>query len=357
MAYFPPAKAKTSYSVPRSTRLGVGVEDQNEGASEFDVLGQASEIGNQAGRPPDPEYGIPSPIVGKQGTYDQAAILREFDNEFRNRRQTNTGVSGHMPGGIDPGIPEPVKPTQQEILLGMHNRPGVRAGSTALTPEEDEEMIAAEEAGVAEIADPEGAQAAADEMAAGGGQRMLGNDPNSTTTFRWAERGGINPEFFAGFDLQRDQNPNKSAKDRTAELFAASGVNPAQFAGPEGKANAEKFFREQIAPGLMESGYEVVDVKGDQAYIRSWDGEGWTDFMINAGADDPGSIKFAWQPQTGEMGGGAMGGGDAGLMSMLGAEDGGGDILAQIMAALNELQAGGDPYLNEALKAQFQGAA
>ena len=133
----------------------------------------------------------------------------------------------------------------------------------------------------------------------GGTTPPRGNNPQSTDVWRYGSEGApsINAEYFGGFDLQRDQNPNKSAKDRFAELSARSGVDPnTEFTGEGGKAAAEAWFRKHIMPGLIESGYEVLEVKGDQAYIKSWDGEGWTDFIVNAGGR-PGEIRFAWQPQ------------------------------------------------------------
>lgn len=335
-----------NFAVPRRTRLGVGVPDEAEEEG-LGVLEEASAIGNSVGRVPNPSASIPSPYVNKQGQYDRDAILREFDNEARNRAQqpTNTGISG----GGTPASTGRTKPqlSQEDILMGMHNRPWEEQAADEEQPAPGDNTDTGVDTGI-----DTGVDTSAESPA------VMGNNPNSTNTWRYGDEAHqlrIDPSKF-GFDLSRDQNPEKSAKDRTAMLMQAAGVDPGSFAGEGGKERAEEYFRTQIAPGLEEYGYEVVDVKGDQAYVRSWDGEGWVDFVTNAGGE-PGTQTFAWQVQDGGGGEAAAMGGDAGLMAMLQGEEGGGDILAQIMAALNELQSGNNPYLTQALNEEFQGAA
>jgi hypothetical protein len=109
---------------------------------------------------------------------------------------------------------------------------------------------------------------------------------------------------FSGFDLNRAQDPTKSAKDAFAAL--------AQQAPPmtdTSKAGAEAWFREHIAPGMEAAGYKIYDLQGDKAWVGSReDPEGRVpvDWLINAGGSN---VQIGWQP---ESGGGAGGGGTAG---------------------------------------------
>jgi hypothetical protein len=105
---------------------------------------------------------------------------------------------------------------------------------------------------------------------------------------------------FSGFDLNRAQDPSKSAKD----AFAAA----AQQAPPmtdTSKAGAEAWFREHIAPQMEAAGYKIYDLQGDKAWVGSReDPEGRVpvDWLINAGGSNP---QIGWQP---ESGGGLSGG-------------------------------------------------
>jgi hypothetical protein len=106
---------------------------------------------------------------------------------------------------------------------------------------------------------------------------------------------------FSGFDLNRAQDPSKSAKD----AFAALAQQAPQLTDTS-KAGAEAWFRQHIAPGLEAAGYKVYDVKGDKAWIGSReDPEGTVpvDYLINAGGSNP---QIGWQPDSG--GGGISGG-------------------------------------------------
>jgi hypothetical protein len=106
---------------------------------------------------------------------------------------------------------------------------------------------------------------------------------------------------FSGFDLNRAQDPSKSAKDAFASL--------AQQAPPmtdTSKAGAEAWFREHIAPGMEAAGYKIYDLQGDKAWVGSReDPEGKTpvDWLINAGGSN---VQIGWQP---ESGGGTAGSG------------------------------------------------
>jgi hypothetical protein len=101
---------------------------------------------------------------------------------------------------------------------------------------------------------------------------------------------------YAGFDTQREHNISKSAKD--AFLFASnqSAAADSFVQASATKEGSEAWFNQHIRPTLEAQGYTIDWVKGDQAFIRSWDGVGIVDFVVNAGHPDPSQRKLAWQP-------------------------------------------------------------
>jgi hypothetical protein len=101
---------------------------------------------------------------------------------------------------------------------------------------------------------------------------------------------------FAGFDTEREHNIAKSAKD--AFTFAAQQQAAADsfVQASASKEGSEAWFNQYIRPVLEAQGYTIDWVKGDQAFIRSWDGVGTVDFVVNAGHPDPAQRKLAWQP-------------------------------------------------------------
>lgn len=173
------------------------------------------------------------------------------------------------------------------------------------------------------------------------GTAPRGNNPQSTDVFRYGQ-GGVAPSIGTRhFDISREQNPNKSAKD--AYLQAVQGA-PA-FQGS--KEDAAAWFNQYIRPHMEGLGYQIGDVVGDTAHITSWDGSGWVDFMTNAGGENP---EPWWGVQGGgggsapTAGGGSAGGVPTNLDSLASS-----DVLEQIMRQLQGLQTGDDPMQRDAL--------
>ncbi len=102
-------------------------------------------------------------------------------------------------------------------------------------------------------------------------------------------QGTANPNWFGGFNLSRQYDAS-SAKGTFMVLAEQSGVDPTAFS----KEQSEAWFRQHIQPGLEAAGFEVMDVQGDKAFIRTTEnpsGE-WIDFVSNAGG---GNAQYAWQ--------------------------------------------------------------
>jgi hypothetical protein len=126
---------------------------------------------------------------------------------------------------------------------------------------------------------------------------------------RLYERSGSGGEaVFTGFDngklaapleMMGDGRP-KSAKYTFAKLAQESGQMP------QTKEEAEAWFNQHIKPGMEAAGFGVDWVKGDKAFIRSRENPegGVVDFVRGAGSNDPSYIALAWQPETGDAGGG-----------------------------------------------------
>lgn len=91
---------------------------------------------------------------------------------------------------------------------------------------------------------------------------------------------------FEGFNLEREQNPGKSAKDAFAYL-----ANQAPPPPWEDKAALGEWFKTHIAPGMNELGHKILSVSGDKFTMTNWQGTGEVDFVRGAGA--PGAA-FQW---------------------------------------------------------------
>jgi hypothetical protein len=91
---------------------------------------------------------------------------------------------------------------------------------------------------------------------------------------------------FEGFNFDRTQNPEKSAKDAFAMLAKRVGWMPL------GKADAEAWFNAHIKGGLEELGYRVHWVQGDKFKVTAREGDFVVDFVRGAGGEDP---ALAWQ--------------------------------------------------------------
>ena len=102
-----------------------------------------------------------------------------------------------------------------------------------------------------------------------------------------------NQGVFAGFNFGRDHNRNTSAKDS----FAHWGGQAAGGNQWHTKDGAAQWFRTHVMPGLQADGFEVLDVQGDTALIRTVENpEGtWIDFVQGADGENP---MLAWQDQS-----------------------------------------------------------
>jgi len=116
------------------------------------------------------------------------------------------------------------------------------------------------------------------------------------------------------FDLGREQNPRKSAKDAFAYAAnqAAQGGNAAPLQTMEGM---EKWLRETIAPSMESYGtHKILDVKGDKMLVQAPDGTGWVNVGGRTGAAD---ADLYWGAEG--MGGGqGQPQGQGGMRSALG---------------------------------------
>lgn len=88
---------------------------------------------------------------------------------------------------------------------------------------------------------------------------------------------------YTGFDTARAQDPSTSAKDAFLAASQASGSMPSS------KDDAESWFNQYIKQALVEAGYQVDQVVGDKAYVRTRENPGgeWIDFLQNAGGENP----------------------------------------------------------------------
>lgn len=99
-------------------------------------------------------------------------------------------------------------------------------------------------------------------------------------------RGGVeNRHLFEGFNFDREQLVEKSAKDAFAMLAGKTGGVPAT------KAGAETWFNQNIKAGMEELGHKIDWVQGDKFQFSNWQGTWVVDFV--RGADGP-NPAFWW---------------------------------------------------------------
>jgi hypothetical protein len=161
--------------------------------------------------------------------------------------------------------------------------------------------------------------------------------------------GGIgNHDLYTGFDLQREQNRKKSAKDSFAHHSGQNAGSKQWFS----KDGAEDWFTQFVLPGLEADGFEVDDVRGDLAFIHTGENpEGtWIDYVRDA---DGSNQALQWLDQSYmDDGAGGAGAGDAGaalqqmpggadIFGALTSEDG--SMMEEIQAELERLLRGEDP--------------
>lgn len=142
-------------------------------------------------------------------------------------------------------------------------------------------------------------------------------------------------QTFEGFDFQRAQDPNRSAKDAFADLSRRAPVAPTHDKNALGQ-----WFQQHIRPGMQSLGHNVTDAGGDGFRFNNWQGDFWVDFGRGAGA--PGGA-LAWQADPADdatkqrygTGGGAQRQGAPIGRAMPGQQS---DLMAQILESLNQQQ-------------------
>ena len=97
-------------------------------------------------------------------------------------------------------------------------------------------------------------------------------------------------DLFEGFNFDREQNVQKSAKDAFASLAGQFGSVPAT------KAEAESWFKQNIQSGMESLGHKVNWVQGDKFQFTNWQGTWEVDFV--RGADGP-NPAFSWLAEQG----------------------------------------------------------
>lgn len=97
--------------------------------------------------------------------------------------------------------------------------------------------------------------------------------------------GGGNMKF-EGFNLTREQDTVKSAKDAFAMLASRAGSVPAT------KSEAQTWFNTNIKAEMEALGHKINWVEGDKFNFTNWQGTYTIDFVRGADGNDP---ALAWQ--------------------------------------------------------------
>ena len=108
---------------------------------------------------------------------------------------------------------------------------------------------------------------------------------SSATAAQPLSKGTLRRDLFEGFNFDREQNVEKSAKDAFASLASAAGAVPAT------KTEAESWFNANIKQGMEGLGHKIDWVKGDKFQFSNWQGSWVVDFV--RGADGP-NPAFTW---------------------------------------------------------------
>lgn len=98
------------------------------------------------------------------------------------------------------------------------------------------------------------------------------------------------PQIFEGFNFNRDQDVNKSAKDSFAELSQRAPAAPI-----EDKNALGQWFQQYIQGGMNDRGHKVESVNGDAFTYGNHEGKFTVDYGRGAGA--PGGA-LAWQAEA-----------------------------------------------------------
>lgn len=103
-------------------------------------------------------------------------------------------------------------------------------------------------------------------------------------------KGALRRDLFEGFNFDREQNVQKSAKDAFASLAGQFGSVPAT------KSEAESWFNQNVKAGMEALGHKVNWVQGDKFQFNNWQGTWTVDFV--RGADGP-NPAFTWLAEQG----------------------------------------------------------
>lgn len=106
-----------------------------------------------------------------------------------------------------------------------------------------------------------------------------------TAGLQTLSKGTLRRDLFEGFNFDREQNVEKSAKDAFASLASAVGGVPAT------KVEAESWFNQHIKQGMESLGHKIDWVQGDKFQFSNWQGSWVVDFV--RGADGP-NPAFTW---------------------------------------------------------------
>ena len=153
------------------------------------------------------------------------------------------------------------------------------------------------------------------------------------------------PQAFEGFNFDRDQNVQKSAKDSFAEL-----ANRAPTAPIEDKDALGKWFQQYIQSGMNQRGHHVSSVDGDKFTYGNHEGNFTVDYGRGAGM---GGGALAWQAEGADDATRARYASPAPPPAAVAGRDrpirtgpvrqGGSDLMTQILESLQEAQEPLDP--------------
>jgi hypothetical protein len=107
----------------------------------------------------------------------------------------------------------------------------------------------------------------------------------AATGLQTLSKGTLRRDLFEGFNFDREQNVEKSAKDAFASLASAAGAVPAT------KTEAESWFNQHVKQGMESLGHKIDWVQGDKFQFSNWQGSWVVDFV--RGADGP-NPAFTW---------------------------------------------------------------
>ena len=117
---------------------------------------------------------------------------------------------------------------------------------------------------------------------------LSASSQTATPGLQTLSKGPLRRDLFEGFNFDREQLVEKSAKDAFASLASGAGAVPAT------KAEAESWFNQNIKSGMESLGHKVDWVQGDKFQFSNWQGSWVVDFV--RGADGP-NPSFSWQAE------------------------------------------------------------